>query len=298
MELITVFTPTYNRREFLERVYKSLKKQSENDFLWMVVDDGSTDNTREYISSLIRDKQRFRIEYYYKENGGLHTAYNVAIEHLNTKLCMCCDSDDWLPDDCIEKIKRVWNQESNNKCAGIVGLDYDSFGNVIGKKLPDKEYFDLNELLIQGKLIGDKKLVVRSELYKQISPMKTQNGEKHFNPNYYNIVISEKYVWRALNENLCYVEYQIEGMTHNIYKQYVASPNSFIELRKLYLGLNKATLLFKCRHIIHYDAECLLAHRKEDIFGNSSPDRLLSILLYPVGVLYYTYVLRKAQSIR
>lgn len=294
MELITVFTPTYNRESLLHRLYDSLVAQDDKDFIWLVIDDGSIDNTRTYIEHLMKTESRFKIEYYYKQNGGLHTGYNEAIKHLRTELCMCCDSDDWLPVDCISTIRNTWEREKGKQdIAGIIGLDFYSSDAVIGDYLPSEMYIDLNELFISGRLVGDKKIVVRSELYKQQKPMETQCGEKNFNPNYYNIVISENYKWISLNKNLCYVEYQEGGMTNGIYKQYLNSPNSFIELRKLYLGLKKATFSFKCRHIIHYDAECIIAKRINDVFNCSSPDRAKSIVLFPFGFFLFLYIKKK-----
>lgn len=295
MSLITVFTPTYNREKLLKRLYESLTRQTDYDFVWLVIDDGSTDKTAEYIAYLQEKEKRFKIEYHYKENGGLHTGYNEAIKYLSTELCMCCDSDDWLPDDCIEKIKSIWGNGQSKTCAGIIGLDFDKEDRVIGKTLPTGKEIDMNELYIHGELIGDKKLVVRSELYKALPPMVTQKGEKNFNPNYLNVEISENYTWIPINENLCYVEYQPEGMTNSIYKQYANSPNSFIELRKLYIGLKKATFSFKFRHIIHYDAECLLAGRGKEIFSLKSPMPIMSALLSPLGFLLYIYIRKKVQ---
>lgn len=289
MELITVFTPTYNRRKLLERLYNSLLRQSCKNFIWMVIDDGSNDGTQEYIESLIENTNEFRIEYYYKENGGLHTGYNLAISKINTELCLCCDSDDWLSDDCIELIQKEWNKNKRENCAGIIGLDCFANGEVVGLPLPASGYFNLNELYIHGKLIGDKKVVVRSELYKQQPPLKTVNGEKNFNPNYYNMVISERYCWLALNKNLCFVEYQDSGMANNIYRQYCNSPNSFIELRKLYLSLQGATLKFRIRHLVHYEAECILAGRRNEILL-SGQSKVMSLLTLPIAVILYCYI--------
>ena len=295
MAFITVFTPTYNRKALLKRLYNSLTRQTDMDLIWLVIDDGSTDGTKEFILDLQKIESRFRIEYHYKENGGLHTAYNEAIKHLSTELCMCCDSDDWLPDNCIETVRKIWQKNKRKGIAGIIGLDYDKNDCIIGRKLPVSDSLDMNDLYIKGGLIGDKKLVVRSKLYQALPPMETQNGEKNFNPNYLNVVISEKYKWISVNKNLCYVEYQTEGMTNNLFKQYANSPNSFIKLRKLYISLKHATFLFKCKHIIHYDAECLLAKKWKDIFNSNSPDRLLSIALFPAGILLHRYITYKVK---
>ena len=294
MELITVFTPTFNRRKLLERLYRSLLRQSCKNFIWMVIDDGSDDGTKEYIESLIENTNEFNIEYYYKENGGLHTGYNLAISKINTELCLCCDSDDWLSDDCIELIQEEWTKSSRENCAGILGLDSFADGKVVGRPLPVSGYFDLNDLYIHGKLVGDKKVVVRSSLYKQQPPMETINGEKNFNPNYYNVAISEKYCWLALNKTLCFVEYQESGMANNIYRQYCNSPNSFIELRKLYLNLHGATLIFKIRHLIHYEAECMLAGRINDILL-SGQSKIVGVLMLPFSFILYYYIKYKAK---
>lgn len=80
METLTIFTPTYNRAKFLPRAFEALKRQTLKDFLWMIIDDGSTDNTEEVVQDLLKDTEAgFKIEYVKKENGGLHTGYNKAI---------------------------------------------------------------------------------------------------------------------------------------------------------------------------------------------------------------------------
>ena len=80
METLTIFTPTYNRAKFLPRAFEALKRQTLKDFLWMIIDDGSTDNTEEVVQDLLKDTEAgFKIEYVKKENGGLHTGNNKAI---------------------------------------------------------------------------------------------------------------------------------------------------------------------------------------------------------------------------
>lgn len=87
---LTIFTPTYNRVDLLSRCYESMKRQTSKNFVWMVIDDGSTDNTVDVVNEWVRESSDFIIEYYYKENEGLYTAYNEAIKHIKTKLCVCC----------------------------------------------------------------------------------------------------------------------------------------------------------------------------------------------------------------
>ena len=108
MKTLTIFTPAYNRAYCLDRCYKALKRQTNKDFDWLIIDDGSTDNTRELVQSWI-DKQDngFEIRYIYKENGGLHTAYNEAIANMDTELSMCIDSDDFPPDVLFRSVHRL-----------------------------------------------------------------------------------------------------------------------------------------------------------------------------------------------
>ena len=95
MKTLTVFTPTYNRAHTLTRVYDSLCRQTCNDFEWLVVDDGSTDNTRELVQGFIA-AGNIDITYIYKENGGLYTGYNTAYLNIKTELNVCVDSDDFI----------------------------------------------------------------------------------------------------------------------------------------------------------------------------------------------------------
>ena len=286
MELITVFTPTYNRAELLKRGYEALKRQTSKNFIWMIVDDGSTDNTKMVVEQFIEGTKDFQIQYIPKENGGLHTGYNTAIEYAETELMMCVDSDDYLPDDAIERIEKFWTKNGSKEYAGIVGLDYDLEGNRIGDKLPEQKSVNLIDLLTGKYHInnGDRTNVVRTELYKEVAPMKSFPGEKNFNPHYMHLQISKKYDFLVMNENLKYVEYQPGGMSNSMWRQYYNSPNSFAETRKLYLSFENTPIKFRIRHTIHYISSCILAQKKAtDIFCIGHILRILCC--YPAGIV-------------
>lgn len=261
MKPITVFTPSYNRADLLPRCYKSMCSQTNKNFIWMVIDDGSTDDTRKIVKSWIETTRDIEIQYYYKENGGLHTAYNEAISHIETPLCVCIDSDDWMPEDAIDKILRFWEKYGSEDVAGIVGLDYTPDGCVIGDPLPEQKAVNLIDLLIGKYPIknGDRTNVVRTELYKKYAPMKVFPGEKNFNPHYLHLQISQKYDFLVLNENLRFVEYQPGGMSNSMLKQYRNSPNSFAETRKLYLSFSNTSFKFRVRHSAHLISSCIIA---------------------------------------
>lgn len=294
---LTVFTPTFNRRELLTRCYESMKRQTNPDFIWMIIDDGSSDDTRVYVEQWIKAKEGPQIQYYYKENGGLHTAYNEAISHIDTELCVCIDSDDFMPDDAVEKILKFWKDNGSSQYAGIVGLDYDLQNHVIGDPLPDQKTVNLIDLMVgRYPLVnGDRTNVIRTELYKQFAPMKVYPGEKNFNPHYMHLQISKEYDFLVINENLRYVEYQPQGMSNSMLKQYRNSPNSFAEIRKLYLSFPDTSLKFRIRHSIHLASSCILAGKWTRAI-KESPCKGIACVTLPLGYLLSCYIKAKTKN--
>lgn len=287
---LTVFTPTFNRRELLTRCYESMCRQTNKDFVWMIVDDGSTDDTKKFVDEWKKNSD-LEIRYIYKDNGGLHTAYNVAIENIDTELCVCIDSDDFMPDNAVELILNFWDKYGSDEYAGIVGLDFNLDGKVIGDPLPNQKTVNLIDLFI-GKydiVNGDRTNVIRTELYKTVAPMKVFPNEKNFNPHYMHLQISDNYDFLVLNENLRFVDYQSDGMTNSMLKQYKSSPNSFAEIRKLYLSFSGTSLKFKIKHSIHLVSSCILAHKLSFAF-DESPYPIISALVLPLGVALSVFV--------
>lgn len=137
---LTVFTPAYNRANTLERAYRSLENQTSKEFIWLVIDDGSTDNTFELIAQ-IKENASFPIEYHRKENGGRHTAVNFSYQFLKTKYVVTLDSDDELLPDAVEKMLRTWNsipKEEYDRFWCISGREmYADSGEMVGKPYPE-----------------------------------------------------------------------------------------------------------------------------------------------------------------
>lgn len=297
MVKLTVFTPTFNRADLLTRCYEGMKRQTNKDFIWLIVDDGSTDDTAVRVKKWMSEKNSFLIQYYYKENGGLHTAYNTAIAHLSTELAVCIDSDDFMPENAVFLILRFWETYGSDKYAGIVGLDYTLEGSVLGDYLPERKSVNLIDLLT-GKyriINGDRTLVVRTELYKKYAPMKVFSGEKNFNPHYMHLQISREYDFLVLNENLRFVEYQPTGMSSSILYQYRNSPNSFGETRLLYLSFPDTPIRFRIRHLIHLASSGFLAEDPKMIFRAPVHPVLASALL-PLGWLLSKYIICKTKK--
>lgn len=296
MKTLTIFTPTYNRAHTLNRTYNSLCRQTSNDFEWLVIDDGSTDNTHNIISKW-KQEAHFKIIYIYKENGGLHTGYNVAIQNIYTELCMCCDSDDFLPNDAVEIICNTWKKRGSNKLAGIIGLDYIYGGNIpIGGPFPEPLNKTYHFLDIAPKLKhhGDIKMVHRTEILKPHVPMPTIAGEKNFNPIYIFMKVDPSLEYILLNKNLCFVDYQSTGMSANIFYQFRNSPHSFAELRKLKLGHPRVSLKRKFIDAAHLVSSALIA--KDITIFDHTPRKWLCILAAPLGFVIYMLILLKTRK--
>lgn len=292
MTQLTVFTPTYNRAKTLVRTYESLCKQTRKDFVWLVIDDGSHDDTCELIKAW-QNEGNIIIHYIYKENGGLHTGYNKAIENIETELCICIDSDDYMPYNAVEIILNYWEKNNNPQYAGIIGLDfYDGKDAPIGGYFPDKVSIGhLTDLRYKYKHHGDVKIVCRTDLLKRFWPMPTFNNEKNFNPIYYYLQVDNIFKFLYLNSNLCYVDYQDTGMTANIYNQYYNSPYSFAALRELHMALNRLPWKVRFKNAIHYVSCCFIANNSH-LFFKTKHKRLVWLAL-PFGFVLYLLVLLK-----
>lgn len=163
---LTIFTPAYNRAHTIGRTYESLCRQTCKDFEWLIVDDGSSDNTRALVEGWIKEN-RIPIRYIYQQNQGMHGAHNTAYRNIETELNTCIDSDDYMPDDAVEKIITFWKRNGSNRYAGLIGLDRTEDGKIIGTKFPE----DMNSTTLYGFYArggkGDKKLVYRTEVIRQ-----------------------------------------------------------------------------------------------------------------------------------
>ena len=134
--MLTVFTPTYNRAYILPRLYESLLKQTDKNFEWVIVNDGSTDNTKKIIEEWI-EKDKIVIRYYEQENQGKPVAHNKGVEKAKGEIFTCVDSDDFLVDNAVEIINSKWDEcKSNNMCIGIVGTCIGLDGKPVGTGMP------------------------------------------------------------------------------------------------------------------------------------------------------------------
>ena len=293
MALLTVFTPAYNRAHTLPRTYESLCRQDCKDFVWLVVDDGSSDNTADLIRNWQEQENGFEIRYLYKENGGMHTAHNAAYEAIDTELNVCIDSDDCLADGAVKKILDKWCAVKDQGYAGIIGLDADLDGNLIGKGFPK----GLSETTLTGYYAaggrGDKKLVYRTDVINQYPPYPVFEGEKYVALAYKYRLIDQDYKLTVLDEVLCNVEYQPDGSSGTMWKQYLKNPKGFAFWRKVCMQYpeSKKRLLVDC---IHYCSSSILAGERH--FVREAPHKFLTFLCIPAGQALTWYIRKRCEN--
>ena len=289
---LTIFTPAYNRAHTIDRTYQSLIRQTCKDFLWLIVDDGSTDGTKKLVEGWIREN-KIRISYIYQENQGMHGAHNTACKNITTELNTCIDSDDWMPHDAVEKIINVWKEHRHENYAGIIGLDQTADGKLIGTNFPE----NLKETTLQGFYEaggqGDKKLVYRTDIIKQYPEYPLFKGERYVGLAYKYMLIDQDWKLITLNEPLVTVEYQLEGSSFSMYRQYWNNPKGFAFFRKTEMICTKS---LKRQFIVcaHYVSSSIIS--KNWGFIKESPKKMMTIIATPLGLGLYLFIRRKVKK--
>ena len=211
---ITIFTPTYNRKDLIERLYQSLLQQTQKNFEWLVVDDGSTDNTEKYFSDLLIKQHPFPIRYIKQENGGKHRAINNGVKNASGELFFIVDSDDYLTEKAVEKINQwVRTLDYSHKWAGISGLKGFSKDSVVGQH-SETSYVDAkNNERRKYNLLGDKAEVYFTDVLKQ-HPFPEIPGENFISEEIvWNAIARDGYYLRWFNEIIYICDYLDGGLT-------------------------------------------------------------------------------------
>lgn len=275
---LTIFTPTFNRAKTISRTYESLLRQQSFDFEWVVVDDGSTDNTGCLVKQWMNEAP-FLIRYIKQKNGGKYMAYNNGLRNANGDLFFCVDSDDWLLDDSVSNILRIKRELLGNKrLAGCVALKEYKDKRLIGKAYPNNlEITSLQNLERLG-LNGERSIVFKTTVAKLfLFPEKTQ--EKFMT----EAVIYDKYdkyEFLIKNKVLTTCEYQEEGLSSNPRKLMVKNPAGY----KLYFAQRidiSDSIFLRLKYIISYNAFRYIYKGKD--FEYDGTHKILVRGLYPFG---------------
>lgn len=227
----TVFTPTYNRAHLLPRLYESLKRQTFNNFEWVIVDDGSNDGTEALISGYIRENNSFPIIYERVENGGKPKAVNLGVTLSGGEMFVILDSDDRLTDDSLEitdRVEKTIPQEKKREFAGVCGLKGYESGDTIGKSFEGGKYLDCTNLeRIKNGILGDKSEAFYTDVIKSY-PFPIFEGEKFITES----VILDRMAhdglkFRYFNSVTMICEYRSDGLSEQGKALFVNNPRGY-----------------------------------------------------------------------
>lgn len=293
MKTLTVFTPAYNRAHTLHRCYESLCRQSNFDFVWLIIDDGSTDNTEVLVKEWMRKENAFEIRYHKQQNQGMHGAHNSAYRLIDTELNVCIDSDDCMTDDAIEKILSFWAKNGNENVAGIIALDATLEGKLIGDQFPN----DLTHTTLSGYYAkggkGDKKLIYRTDIIRKYPEYPLFEGEKYVGLAYKYLLCDQEYTLLTMNEVVCLVEYQYDGSSATMFQQYFRYPRGFAFLRTVNMQY-EATAKRRFIEAVHYVSSSLILRNPK--FLKETPCKFKTFCAIPFGILLFMYLSYKRNA--
>ena len=284
MTTLTIFTPTYNRAYILDRLYKSLLRQTNRDFEWIIVDDGSTDNTETLVKRWM-DEQKIIIHYLKQENQGKPIAHNLGVKESNGELFTCVDSDDYLTENAVELIVNKWhNVKEIKQCVGIVGKRIFKDGRNSGTDMPkDIKFSTLSDLYSKYKFKGDTILIFKSEEVKKYEFPKIA-GEKFIPETYLYDKIDQDGKLAIIQEGIYVCEYLQDGYTANAVKLIKNNPHGYILMAKQRLEVSK-----DLKSKIKSSAQIVLGSwlAKEKGYIKNSPNKLIMIISIPFAYIVY-----------
>lgn len=249
---ITVITPTYNRVDLLPRLYESLLAQTNQNFEWLVVDDGSTDKTDGLIQRYCRENA-IKISYIKQENAGKHTALNRGIACIESELTFIVDSDDYLPPDAVEIILSYHHKYKNTP--GLCGYSFlrcHQDGRVNTAYFPeDEKIASYLETRINGNIGGDKAEVFYTDILKKY-PFPVYEGEKYMPEDAVWMQMSGPYQMVHINRNVYICDYLEGGLTNTGRKMKIHSPRGMVLRSKIYLDDKKTCLKVRIKMMILY----------------------------------------------
>lgn len=282
--ILTIYTPTFNRKKLLCRLYNSLCKQTNKDFCWLIIDDGSTDGTCEIVRKW-KTSSDFSIDYIYKENGGVHTARDKAYETVNTELIWGVDSDDWLVENAVEKVLDLWEEKGSSQYYGIFAPVKDVNETHPLIKYPSIESVKFQDLFYKYKAKGDQTIILRSEDIKAVKKFPVYENEKLVSESYKWIQLNKKN-FLILNDFTTYVEYQENGYTKNVRIGYFKNINGYCDLYNEHVWHVKF-IKKRISYCIKYIVTCFFAKKKNPCRKATRP--FLTGILFPLGFFAFLF---------
>lgn len=286
--MLTIFTATYNRGYCIDKLYRSLQRQKNFNFEWLVVDDGSTDNTKELFDIWTKERNNFQIRYYYQENTGLIGALNKGVTLANGEYFSKIDSDDYVTDNFTEKIEK-WIQtisEEDDDVYAVGGVRITKSGLPIKGSwptIPKDKFIDATDLeRNKYNLDADMTEAWKTQVLRKYK-FPVWPGEK-FAPEqlvFYAIALEGlKIRWHPDALTIC--EYRDDGLTKGASKLEKENPMGYAMMYNQYLLIHKN---FKQRFNDASQATALCLYAGHLSYLKESNSKLLSLLSFPVGIL-------------
>lgn len=225
--MITILTPTFNRAHLLPRLFESLTHQTDFNFEWLVMDDGSTDGTSDLFAGKTFLSAPFPIRYYRQENGGKHRALNAGVKQAKGDFIFIADSDDWLLPQSVAIVGLHTSAiADDNTFAGVAGLDVFDDERIVGTGLP-QDIIDCNAMDIRYRyhVDGDLKEVFKTTVLQEF-PFPEIQDEKFCPEQLVWFRIAQKYKLRYFNTPIYVAEYQPNGITASIIRVRMLAPQA------------------------------------------------------------------------
>lgn len=284
--LITIITPAYNRAKYLSSLYQSLLNQTNNNFEWLIVDDGSTDDTFNVISAYVAEK-KIQIKYIKKENGGKHTALNLGIKAIETPLTFIVDSDDKLTDDAIETINLYYEKYKQKGLCGFSFLRKYPDGKINGNLFNPDEIIDtyINCRVNSNDMNSDKAEVYFTSCLKEF-PFPEFEGERFLGEDVVWARMSRKYKMVHINKPIYISEYLETGLTRNRRNNNIKSPNGCMTRANEYL-YNDVNLKFREKCALQYLIYGWFAKKKtKELLKSTNQKWLVLLNIAPAKLIY------------
>lgn len=251
---ISVLTPTYNRGELLKKLYNSLIENADYGVKieWLIMDDGSTDNTKTIVEQFMKE-EKIKVKYYYQRNQGKMVAINNLVQHVTGDLMIDCDSDDYFTKNAFAIIKEEYNGRRDEE--GIYGLSFlkfDQNGNNMGNQFKNEKTTMFDLYFKEGE-IGEKAIVFFSNIRKKYKHQ-LEHNEKFITEARMYHEMDEKYKMICINKPIMICEYKDGGYTKNINKQFLENPYGYYKYFKEILQKDMKGVTFKKRLYVikHY----------------------------------------------
>ena len=297
---LSILTATYNRGEYLQKLYDSIKANLKYNLNceWIIVDDGSNDDTKKYIKQFI-DENIISIIYYYQKNNGKMSAINEAVKLASGSLMVDCDSDDYFVPDAFQKIEKNENRLlENENLYGMVFLKKENNGTISGKEFKGQgKITSMFDLYFKDDVQGEKIIVFNGKIRKMYFH-KLEHNEKFITEARMYHQMDEKYKIITFNEAVEQGSYIEDGYTKNISKTFKDSPFGYYMYFKEILSKDMRGVLFKKRLYVikHYILFGYLTKNKfDDSFMKDKINRVLYKILYVPGIVKSKYFKKKGQ---